>query len=188
MSTSNLFRLSALAAFTSAVCMFVGHLLALLPNPQPGLIIVFFSPIAGLWAITGIYLWQREKAGVFGGIGYIVSFFGLALIVGLVFASTFIIPRLGENVVEGLMTGPAGMIFMVSAIIYLVGIILFGISIIVAGVFSWIPALLLMIGFVPATLFTLFPPIVGTIGHVVAAVAIFWFGVSLWSFSVKRVG
>lgn len=188
MSTSSLFRLSALAAFISAVCMFVGHLLALLPEPQPGLIIAFFSPVAGLWAITGIYLWQREKAGVFSSIGYIVSFFGLALIVGLVFASTFIFPRLRENTVEGLMTGPTGMIFMISAIIYLVGIILFGISIIIAGVFSWIPTLLLMIGFVPATLFTIFPPIVGTVGHLVAAVGIFWFGISLWSFSAKRAG
>ncbi len=188
MSTSNLFRLSALATFVSGVCIIVGNLLGLLPNPQVGSIIGLFSPVFSLFALTGIYLWQREQAGVFGSIGYIVASFGLALIVGLDYASVFIFPRLGENVVEGLMTGPTGMIFMVSALIYLAGVILFGISVIKAGVFSWIAALLFMIGFVAVTLFAFLPGIAVTIGSVVAGVGIFWFGVSLWSFSAKSAG
>ncbi len=186
MSTSSLFRLSALATLVSGVCIVVGNLLGLLPNPQTGAIIGLFSPLLGLFGLTGIYLWQREQAGVFGGIGYIVVFFGLALIVGLDYAGVFIFPRLEENVLEGLMTGPTGMIFMVSALIYLVGAILFGISVIIAGVFSWIPALLFMIGFVPVTLFAFLPDIVVTIGSIVAGVGIFWFGVSLLSFSAKK--
>ena len=187
MSTSSLFRLSALAALISGLCMIVEDLLTLLFGyTAVGSIIWLFAPMLGLFAFTGIYLWQREQAGALGGIGYIVVSFGLALGVGVNYALAFIIPHLGENVVEGLMSGAIGMAFLVSVLIYLAGVILFGISVIVARVFSWVPALLLMIGFVPITLSAFMPDIVIHIGGFVAGVGIFWFGVSLWSFSAKR--
>jgi hypothetical protein len=186
MSTSNLFRLSALAALVSGVCIIVGNVLDLLLITQVGPIIGLFSPVFGLFALTGVYLWQREQAGVFGSIGYIGAFFGLALVVGIEYADTLIFPHIEENVLGGLMTGPVGMIFVITALIYLAGIILFGISVIIARVFSWIAALIVMIGFALTLLFAFLPETLVHIGGIVAGVGIFWFGVSLWSFSAKR--
>ena len=186
MSNSSLFRLSAFAALVSGVCAVVGRLLGFLPNPQLGLVLSFVAPVFGLWGLAGIYLFQRDKAGVFGGIAYIVLSFGVAVMVGALFAITFIFPSLDGNVLGALMTGPVGMIFTITPVVFLVGVILFGISVIAAGVFSWIAALIYMIGYVPVCLYTLFPPIIQTIGYVVVAAGILWFGISLWSYSVKR--
>jgi hypothetical protein len=76
MSTSNLFRLSALAGLVSGLAIAVENLHDLLGYTQSGIILDVISPALGLFALTGIYLWQRERAGVFGSIGYIVAFFG----------------------------------------------------------------------------------------------------------------
>ena len=181
MSTSTLYRLSALAALLSGFCITVGKLLIVLPNPLAGEVFDFFAPLFGLSAILGIYLWQRERSGRFGGVAFIVVFTGLALIVSLDYAGAFILPHLTEDTVTELLDSPAGLVYGLSAIIFLVGEILFGISVIRAGVFSKIAAWLFMIGFVPMTLLGVFPVIIVAVGSVMAGVGIIWWGLSLWS-------
>ncbi|MEE8592417.1 MAG: hypothetical protein V3T35_13975, partial [Spirochaetia bacterium] len=127
-------------------------------------------------------------AGAFGSIAYIVAFFGLALVVGISYTTAFIFPYVEGGVMGGLMAGPTGTIFMVSGIIYLAGVILFGISVITARVFSWIAALLFMIGFVLTLLWAFLPDTLMHLGGILAGVGIFWFGASLWSFSAKSAG
>ena len=124
MSTSTLYLLSALAALLSGICITVGKLLIVLPNPLAGEVFDFFAPLFGLYAILGIYLWQRERSGTFGGVAFIVVFFGLALIVSLDYAGAFILPHLTDNTVNQLLEGPAGLVYGISALIFLVGEIL----------------------------------------------------------------
>lgn len=47
MSTTTVYRLSALAAILSGACIIIGKLLWALPGPQAGEIFDFFSPLSG---------------------------------------------------------------------------------------------------------------------------------------------
>jgi hypothetical protein len=183
MSTSTLYRLSALAALVSGVCIIVGKVLALLPDPQAGEVFDVISPLFGLFAILGIYLWQREQSGTFGGVAFILVFIGLALITSMDYFGAFIRLRLPEDTVAQLMDGPSGPVFGISGLIFLVGEILFGVSVLRAGVFSKIAAWLFMIGFVPMTLFELLPDTIVWAGSVLAGAGIIWWGLALWSFA-----
>ncbi|MCJ7558900.1 MAG: hypothetical protein MUP90_18575 [Gammaproteobacteria bacterium] len=183
MSTSTLYRLSAVAALLSGTCITVGKLLIVLPNPLTGEVFDFFAPLFGLYAVLGIYLWQRERSGTFGGVAFIVVFFGLALIVSLDYAGAFILPHLTDDTVNQLMDSPPALVYGISALFFLAGEILFGVSVIRSGVISKIAAWLFMIGFVPMTLLGVFPDIIVAIGSVMAGVGIIWWGLSLWAFA-----
>ena len=65
MSTSKLYRLSALAGLISGLTLAVDNLLDLMGNP-PTEILEVVSAALGLFLLTGLYLWQRDRAGVFG--------------------------------------------------------------------------------------------------------------------------
>jgi len=185
MSIKTLYRLSALAALASGGCIIVGKLLALLPDPQAGEVFDFFSPMFGLYAILGIYLWQRERSGTFGGLAFVVASFGLILVVCLDFFGAFIRLQLTTDTRAQLMDGPAGLVAAISGLIFLVGEILFAISVIRAGVFSRIAAWLFMIGFVPVPLVDVFPFSIVAVGSVLAGIGILWWGLSLWSFAAS---
>lgn len=79
MSDSKLYRLSAMAGIISGVSIIIGKLLIPLTSPQAGEIFDFLSPLFGLLATVGFYLWQRKEAGILGTVGFIMLFIGLAL-------------------------------------------------------------------------------------------------------------
>ena len=66
MSTSTLYRLSALAGILSGASIIIGKLLIPLPNRQIGEIFDFFSPLLALLFLVGLYLGHRKESGVFG--------------------------------------------------------------------------------------------------------------------------
>jgi len=180
MSTTTLYRLSALAALLSGACIIIGKLLALLPDPQAGEVFDFLSPLFALFVVVGIYLRQREESGLFGGVAFIVMFIGLALVASLDYFGAFIRLQLPEVAVEQLMEGPSGTAVVVSALIFLLGEILFGISVIRAGVFSKIAAVLFMIGLFPVPLSGVLPDSVVAIGSIVAGIGLIWWGTDLY--------
>ena len=180
MSTTTLYRLSALAALLSGACIIIGKLLALLPDPQAGEVFDFLSPLFALFVVVGIYLRQREESGLFGGVAFVVMFIGLVLVVSLDYFGAFIRLQLPEVVAEQLMEGPSGTAVAVSALIFLLGEILLGISVIRSGVFSKIAAILFMIGLVPVPLGGVLPDSVVAIGSIVAGIGLIWWGTDLY--------
>jgi hypothetical protein len=140
MVTSALYRWSAICGWISGLSILVGKILAYSPYPQVGEIFDFISPLSGLLAVSGIYLWQREKAGRFGILAFGLVFIGLALLTCLDFFGAFIRLQLSEATRVQIMEGPAGLIAMFSGLIFLLGEILFGISVLRAGIFSKIAA------------------------------------------------
>jgi hypothetical protein len=183
MSTDHLYRLSAVAALLSGGCIIVGKVLAFLPDPQAGEIFDFFSPFFGLFAIVGIYLWQREHAGRFGAVAFILAFAGLAQVTALDYFGAFIRLEIPPAVMDQVMEGSTGMVAALSGLTFLVGEILFGISTIRAGVFPKIAAVLFIIGFIPVPLVEVFPFGIVAAGSVIAGIGLGWWGLSLWSFS-----
>ena len=183
MSTSRIFRLSALAAIASGICIIIGKVLALLPDPQAGEIFDFFSPLFGLFAIIGIHLWQQKKSGAFGWVAFIVVFIGLTLVASLDYFGAFIRPYIPANIMDQIMAGPTGTVAIISGLTFLVGEVLFAISVFRAANFSKIATLLFMVGFIPVPLVDVFPFSIVAIGSVLAGIGIIWWGISLWSFS-----
>lgn len=183
MSSSTLFRLSGLAGILSGSAFIIDQVLidmlwadSLIANT-----IGFLSSVLGLYALTGLYLYQREASGSPGMIGYALNFSGLTLLVGVVFANNYILSQLSEEAVEGLFAGPTRLVFVVIAVFYLIGVAVFGVAIIRAGRLPRLAAWLYMLGWMPVALAPFFPDLLVTIGAVLAGGSIAWFGYALWS-------
>lgn len=185
MSTRRLFRMGALAAMLSGIAIVSGKVLMLLPDPQAGEILDFFSPLFGLFAVLAVYLWQREQAGTFGVVAFIVMFIGLALVTSLDYFGAFIRLELSEATRDELMEGSPGVIAAISGLTFLVGEILYGISLLKAKVFPKAAAWLFMIGFVPMTLIEVLSDELVAAGSVVAGAGIFWLGLALRDFAAE---
>lgn len=183
MSTSNLYRLSALAAILSGICIILGKILTLLPDPQAGEIFDFFSPLFGLFAIIGVYLWQREQAGRFGALAFILAFVGLVQVTALDYFGAFIRLEIPPEVMAQVMEGTGGIAAAISGMTFLVGEILFGISLLRTGVFPKIASLLFIIGFFPVPLVDVFPFTIVAAGSIMAGLGIAIWGTSLWTYN-----
>ena len=187
MSSSTLYRLGGIAGILSGLFLAIEAILPVSPVVEA---LGLLSILLGLYVLAALYLGQREASGVLGGIGYIVNSFGLALLVGITFAGAFVFPSLSESVVEEFTTGTTGLPFLVSFVIFNVGVVLFGIATILARVYSPVAAALYMVGFVGSlvTILLSLPDIVGIIANVLAAIGIAWFGYALWSGTVETAG
>ncbi|HET9144018.1 hypothetical protein [Actinophytocola sp.] len=133
------------------------------------------APIPALLApfvLTALYLWQRERTGVTGLLGYLLNTAGLVGAFAIEFASHYVFRFLDRETVESLLDGRTGTGLLVVSVIYLTGIILFGLATWRAGRFArWLPAAY-VIGFVPTALRTVLPDAVVSAGFVLGSVAV----------------
>lgn len=181
MPTRSLFRLAAISGVLSATAIIVGKVLMLLPGPQPGEIADFISPLFGLGAIVGAYLWQREEAGRTGAAAFVVVFIGLALVTSLDFFGAFIRLELSEDLRDQLLEGSPGVAMAVSGVIFLVGVITFGTSLIRSGVYPKGAGWLFMIGFTFVPLVEVVGEGLVVVGSVLAGIGVFWLSGVLWT-------
>lgn len=182
MSTTSLFRLSALAGVLSGVCIIVGKLLMAVPDPRPGEIFDFFSPLLALFLAMGLYLRQRQHSGIFGLVAFAVLFVGLVGVTCLDFVGAFIYHELPEQTVDQLMTGPTGLVFAATLVLYLLGVILFGISVIAAGVYPRAIGVLFVITMFAFILHPIgvLPEAVAVAGSIAAGLVLIWWSVALY--------
>lgn len=181
MSDWSLFRLAAMSGFVSGVCIIVGKALMLLPGEQAGEIADFMSPLFGLGAIVGAYLYQRSHAGVFGAVAFVVVFLGLALVTSLDFFGAFIRLELTEELRDELLEGTPGLAMAVSALIFLAGVVMFGISLLRSGVYPRPAGWLFMVGFVFVPLAEVVGETVVAVGSVLAGISVLWLSSVLWA-------
>ena len=180
MSTTSLYRLSALAGMLSGLCIIIGKLLIPLPNRQIGEVFDFFSPFFALLFAVGLYLRQRRESGVFGVVAFIVLFMGLATVVSLDYFGAFIAPYLSEGIVDQILEGPTGVVAIISGLVFLIGEILIGISVIRANVFSKLASILFMIGMFLVPLGDVFPESAVVIGSIIAGIGLIWWSTELF--------
>jgi hypothetical protein len=181
MSTAALYSACAIAGMLSGVFLVVGSVFNNLIKTGSGGKFNFFAALFGLFGVMGLYLYQLEQAGIFGLIAFVLVFIGLVLIASIDYNSIILLPQHSVEEVAKLIEGTGMMILMISGITFLVGELLFGISIILAGVFSWIAAVLWMIGYLPTPLGNVYPKIV-LLGSILSAIGIAWLSLELWSF------
>ena len=181
MSDCCLFRLAAASGVVSALSIIVGKALMLLPGEQAGEIADFLSPLFGLGAIIGVYLFQRSQAGVYGAVAFAVVFVGLALVTSLDFFGAFIRLELSEELRDELLEGTPGLAMAVSALIFLTGVVMFGISLLRSGVYPRPAGWLFVIGFVLVPLVEVVGETVVALGSILAGISVLWLSVVLWS-------
>lgn len=185
MSSSVLFRLAGLSG---VLC---GLILVFNAARRGGLIpenvvthgVAPLSPILGLFALMGLYLWQRRESGSLGLLGYSLNSIGLAGIVGVESILNYVFPYLDGSTIATLLNGPTRTMFFVISMLFLAGVLLFGAA-------SWrarqlpVAALLLyVVGGVPIALRGLVPEVTVPTGQFIAAVGIIWLSLALYRFA-----
>lgn len=185
MSDRSLFRLAAASGFVSGASIILGKALMLLPGEQAGEIADFVSPLFGLGAIVGVYLFQRSAAGVYGAVAFVVVFLGLALVTSLDFFGAFIRLELTEDVRDELLEGTAGLAMAVSALVFLAGVVMFGISLLRSRVYPRPAGWLFMTGFVFIPLVEVVGETVVAVGSILAGTSVLWLSWYLWSSSSR---
>ena len=131
------------------------------------------STVLFLWALLALYNRQSIAAGTFGLWGFIVAFFGTALLVGNVWAEVFVWPtlaRIAPSLVTGQVAAPhltTGI--TLSAPLFGIGIVLFGLATLKTGVYPRWAAGLLIVS-IPVTMFL--PPTEGTFSESIGQIMV----------------
>lgn len=144
------------------------------------------SILLSLFGLTGIYLRQREQVGGAGLVGYMLMMAGSALFVAILTIDTFIVPALAANPATAslldesgpLFGGPLGLVFVLTGVVFALGVILTGITTFRAGVLPGWAGLILLIGVLLAFSPPL-PHLFGLIGGVALGVSYIWLGYAL---------
>jgi hypothetical protein len=183
MSPTSLFRFSGFAAILSGLFLIVDTLVIELFLPETALTntVGYSGLVIGVFALIGVYFFQRTKGGYFGDISFMVNFLGLLLIVGVMFFINYIRPFLSQEALQALLAGPTRAVLLVSAQTFLLGVLLFGISIFRAGVFPRLAAVLYIVGFVIFSLEPLLPDAIVRTAQVLGSISVIWFGYTLLS-------
>jgi hypothetical protein len=182
MPPRTLYRLAAFAGLLSALILVVNSFrrAGVLPSTQLTHGIAPASATLGLFAITGLYLWQRQQAGTLGLVGYGLNLAGLAAAVGTEFIINYVFPQLDADTVKGLVAGTTGRSLLLAGLLLLIGVVVFSIASWRAGVFPRFALAAYVIGVGAAGLRTVLPLAASTLGLLVAAGATTWLSIALW--------
>ena len=146
--------------------------------------------------ITGLYVRQAEKAGLFGLVAFLVLATSWTLQTPFVFAEAFIAPPLAAtapgfvDALLGISYGHTGNVNLGAlptiyslgvGITYMLGGLLFGIATFRAGILPRVPAGLLAIAATLTPLAALLPHAQQRYAAIPVALALAWLGYTLWS-------
>jgi hypothetical protein len=146
------------------------------------------SSVLGLFALTGLYLRQREESGPLGLLGYALNLGGVAGTVGIEYVTSYVFPHLNSAMVESLLDGATGTIFLLTAVVLLLGVLAFGVATWRARLFPAAAVLLYVVGFVPVALRGVLPEPTVAAGGLLAAAGTAWLSAVLWRTGWQPVG
>ena len=173
MTSPSLLRVTTFAGLTSAVVLVFNFLrrAEVVPDVAATQALAPLSATFGLIAVTGLFLWhQREgRVGAAGTAGYTANLFGLTGIVGIEYIANVIFPRLDDAVVDELVAGPAGTVFTIISVVFLIGVLAFTSVLFRGGLVPKAAAVLYGAGFAAIALRTLLPDAAVAAGGFAAA-------------------
>ena len=174
------------AGITGLVVGVLNVIVEFLPAPI-GAPLELLTNILGLAVLTALYLRQRSESGILGWVGYVMQFFGMALVIGFLFSEAFVLSELNNEQRAAALAGAAGVVTVIGLAFTTAGAILFGISSLRAGVFHKWAALLLMLGFVIAPLGAATSAIVKTVGELILSAGLIGVSTTLLSPPGKKI-
>ena len=183
MTTNRLYRLAGAAAVLSALILVLNAARRVDLVPANGLThgIAPLTLVFGIFALTGIYLWQRRESGTLGLVGYALNAVGVAGVLGIEFVVNFVFPYLDSGQVTALLDGATGTVFLVVSIVFLVGTLTFAAATWLARRLPAGAMMLYAVGFTPVALRGVVPDGVVLAGYVVGAIGTAWLGLVLWN-------
>lgn len=181
MTPTRLFPLAGTAGLVCALLLLVNSARRadLLPDTTFTESIAPLAALAGLFALSGLYLWQRAEAGLLGLIGYVLNAAGLAGAFAIEYALHFVFRYLDSGTVDRLVDGGTGTAFRVTAVVLIMGVLAFGAASLRARRFAPVPVVLYMLGMIPGSLRNAVPDPVYLTGLVLAAAAVAWLSLPL---------
>jgi hypothetical protein len=181
LTTSALFRSAAGAGLVCALVLVlnVGRRLGFVPDDELTRAIAPLAALSGVFALTGLHMWQRDRLGALGLIGYALNAVGLAGAFAIEYVVQFVFPYLGMDVVLTLVDGPTGVAFRATAVVLLIGVLVFGAASWRARVLPRAALVLYVAGMIPGALRTAVPVPVYLIGLLAAAFGVGWMSLAL---------
>lgn len=182
MSTSTLYRTAAVAGLGCALLLVINaaRFAELVPENALTHAIAPLAALAGLFVLTGLYLWQHAAAGRLGLLGYALNAVGLAGVFAIEYTVHFTFAHLNDSVVEDLVEGATGTAFTMTSVVFILGVLGFATA-------SWrvrqLPTVaigLYAVGLTLVGLRTLLPEAVYLTALAIAAVGIGWLSVALY--------
>lgn len=146
--------------------------------------------VLGLFGLVGLYMRLFERAGWLGFAGFVISFVGLALGIGVVVPDAFLFPVFAQYdatawllTVPGVLipSGEFGIYLILSGVLLVIGTILFCLAGIRARVLPVWGFFCLGVGIPLVTFGPLADNSLGLVGATVGATGYIWLGYALWS-------
>src|SRR5262245_52826348 len=177
-----LVRLGATCGVLAGLCIAVpGAIEAVTGETVATSVVIGASPALALPLLLGLHIGQMRTSGRLGEVGFAVNLVGLGLFGGAAYALNIAIFPLGTGVEADLAT-VTRLALLVSAAVFVTGVVLFGIAMLRARVYPRVPVWLYLLGFPPFALAARLPDTPLTSGlHIVVGLAIGWLAVALWS-------
>jgi hypothetical protein len=173
MTSPSLLRVTTLAGLISAVGLVFNFLrrAEVVPDVAATQALAPLSATFGLVAVTGLFLWHRQegRVGAAGTAGFATNLLGLTGVLGIEYIANVIFPRLDDAVVDDLVAGPAGTVFLVISVIFLLGVLAFTGVLLRGGLVPKAAAVLYGAGFAAIALRTLLPDVAVAAGGFAAA-------------------
>jgi hypothetical protein len=138
------------------------------------------SPAFAPPLLVALHLAQAGVAGRLGAVGYALNLVGLGLFGGAAFALNLALVHLDTNVLKELLAGPTRFALLGSAVVFVVGSVLFGLAMLRARVFGRVPAAAYTVALPAFALLAPLPDTPLTSGlHVVVGLTLVWLSLAL---------
>ncbi|WP_203694575.1 hypothetical protein [Catellatospora coxensis] len=136
----------------------------------------------GAPALYAYQLRQADAAGRFGAFAFAVNVIGLGLFTGVGFALNLVLFFLDQAAVAAVLDGPTRWAVLGSAVVFVVGSVLFGVSMFRARVLPRVAAAGYTVSLVllAAALAPLPDSLLSSAAHVAAAASLVWLSAAVW--------
>ena len=139
-----------------------------------------------LFTLTAFYLVQRREAGRVGLVGFALNHLGLSGLFAIEFLTHAVLQYQDAATREQIVTGPGRPYFLVVALIFLAGVLVFGLASWRAGVLPRGALALYVAGLSAAALRTSVPEAVYLGGLLVGSAGVLWLSVALLRYREMR--
>lgn len=176
MTDRHLYRLAGLAGVIGGTLTVLAVARRTGVIPENGFTHALAPPATALllFTLTAFHLRQRHRAGRLGLTGFVLNHLGLSGLFAIEFATHAIFQYQDAATREQVLTGPGRLYFLVVALTFLAGVLLFGAASWRAGVYPRTAVVLYVAGFGTAALRTAVPEPVYVAGLLVGSAGLLW--------------
>lgn len=183
MDTRSLLRLGSVAGLVCGGAIAVAGATELIAGDKTPITQVLNGAAVpfGIGLLVALYALLYQRLGRFGAVAFVVQFLGFGYFAGIAFAKNFVLVYLDRPVVDELLTTPAKLAFVATAVVALTGTVLFGAALLRSSAVPPVAATLYTAGLSVLCLTFLLPAPMVRVGHIAAGLGMLWLARTVWS-------